>query len=194
MQIRHAKKDDAPALARLINLAGEGIPYYLWSINDDAGGDPFKIGEARAARDSGGFSYTHARVMEHDNDVLGMVLSYSLDDPYSVGDLNELPEIVRPLVLLESQAPGSWYINAIATVEFYRGQGIASTLLADSETHAAEQGFTQASLIVASENTQARKLYLKLGYQLRNSLPVVEYPGCMHGGHWELMVKKLSAS
>lgn len=191
MTIQDAQKSDAAALAYLINQAGEGIPYYLWSLQAGVGEDPFAIGAQRAARDAGGFSYQHARIIRQGQDVVGMLLSYQLDDPYAIDDLEDVPAIVRPLVILESKAPGSWYINAIATVESARGKGIATRLLCDAEDMAAHKGIEQMSLIVASENHPAKNLYLKLGYAVQAALPVVEYPGCLHGGDWELMVKRL---
>ncbi len=192
MNIQDAQKSDAEALAYLINLAGEGIPYYLWSTKAEAGVDPFAIGKQRASREEGGFSYTNASVVRNGANVVGMILSYQLDDPYITGDLDDVPEVVRPLVVLESKAPGSWYINAIATVDAYRGKGLATRLLTDAEARASAKGIHQMSLIVASENTSARDLYLKLGYEIRASLPVVDYPGCLHGGNWELMIKTLA--
>ena len=194
MKIENAEKEDARDLAYLINMAGEGLPYYLWSKIVTGDEHPFDIGEQRASREEGGFSYKNARVVRCDSDVVGMIIDYRLDDPYETGELDEYPEPVRPLVQLESKAPGSWYVNAIATVESQRGQGIASSLLQEAEEIATKQGISQMSLIVSSENDLAKALYTKLGYETRASLPVVDYPGCLHGGYWELMTKDLSGA
>jgi hypothetical protein len=32
---------------------------------------------------------------------------------------------------------------------------------------------------------------LKIGYESISSLPVVDYPGSLHAGNWELMVKNI---
>jgi ribosomal protein S18 acetylase RimI-like enzyme len=61
--------------------------------------------------------------------------------------------------LLEAQAPGSWYINAIATFERYRGIGVARMLLREAEDQAVLDNCKQMSLIVASENIRAKDLY-----------------------------------
>lgn len=191
MQIQDAEKADAKDLAQLINLAGEGIPAYLWSLMADATLDPLEFGALRAAREEGGFSYRNARVVREGAVVAAMVISYQLEDPYVIDDLEEVPEVVRPLILLESKAPGSWYVNALATVESQRGKGIATRLLEDAEVKARTQGVTEMSLIVASENRSARALYMKQGYTLRASLPVIPCPAYLHGGQWELMTKTL---
>ena len=45
--IRRATADDAPALADFINMAGEGMPLYLWGQMAKDGEDPWQIGRRR---------------------------------------------------------------------------------------------------------------------------------------------------
>ncbi|MDG3085029.1 GNAT family N-acetyltransferase [Vibrio hannami] len=194
MKIVDAIKEDAADLAYLINLAGEGIPEYLWSGMVEDSESPFDVGKRRAAREEGGFSYKNARVIKLQDSVAGMIISYQLDDPYIIDNIEEFPDVVRPLVLLEEKVPGSWYINAIATKEEFRGRGVAHQLMIEAESKAKSFKARSMSLIVASENVAAKNLYLKLGYEKVHSLPVVEYPNSIHGGDWDLMIKKLESS
>jgi ribosomal protein S18 acetylase RimI-like enzyme len=191
MQIENAKKEQARELAFLINLAGEGIAEYLWSGMAQGDQLPMDVGAMRAAREDGGFSYKNALVCVSNGELLGMILSYRQPQPYEIGDISEYSEIIRPLVLLESQAPGSWYINAIATFEKHRGLGVAQKLLKKAEECAKLEDCATMSLIVASESIKAKRLYTHLGYEEVSSLPVVPYPGCLHAGQWILMTKKL---
>ena len=192
MEIRKATRESARDLAYLINLAGEGIPEYLWRGMIEGDETAMDVGARRAARDEGGFSYINAKVCVTDDALLGMILSYRQPDPYQTGPLAELPEVVRPLVTLEARAPGSWYVNAIATFEQHRGKGVARELMADAEVLARAAGCSLMSLIVASENAGARRLYRQLGFDDAASLPVVPYPGALHGGSWVLMLKRLA--
>lgn len=144
MFIRNATKEDAEALAYLINLAG-------------------------------------------------MLLSYKIPDPYLLGDLTEYPELIHPLVKLEAKVSGTWYINAVATFEEFRGKGIATRLLQEAENQAHQADCHTLSLIVASENTNAVKLYEQLGFIRISALPVISYEGCMHGGDWLLMTRDIRA-
>jgi len=194
MTIQSAVKENAADLAYLLNLAGEGIPRYLWSEMTVDGQDPMEVGRTRAEREEGGFSYTNARVRMEAGIVQGMIVSYQQPDPYSVEDIDEYPEVVKPLVLLEAKAPGSWYINAIATFEEFQGRGVARKLLNEAEELAVSAGISEMSLIVASENDRAKSLYEYIGYKFVSSLPVVSYPGCLHGGDWVLMVKGLGSA
>jgi ribosomal protein S18 acetylase RimI-like enzyme len=183
----------APRLAYLINLAGEGLPEYLWSGMAEADESPLDVGSRRAARTEGGFSYTNARVCMESGVLLGMIVAYRLPDACDVGDLAGYPAPVRPLVQLEARAPGSWYVNAVATYPEHRGRGVARALMADAAGRARAAGCEVMSLIVASGNAAALGLYDAIGYQVARTLPVVPYPGCPHGGEWVLMTHRLSS-
>ena len=191
MNIRDATMNDVKDLALLINLAGEGLPVLLWRELAEQGQDPLAIGALRAAREEGSFSYRHARILEIDGSIAGMLLSYGLPDPYDIGALDDCPAVVRPLVELEARVPGSWYINAIATYERFRGRGVASALMSAGQDMAHAARATRLSLIVASENEGAHALYLKLGYQEIGSRPIVAFPGGPQSGQWLLMVRSV---
>jgi len=191
MEVRTASKEDARDIAYLINLAGEGMPFYFWAQTASDGEDPFEIGVQRAARTSGNFSYRNVHIIENNHSVAGMVLGYLQPNPYDLSDISVYPDIVRPAVELEALAPGSWYINAIATYREHRGKGVATALLKTSEELAFTARTKTMSLIVASENKGAKRLYEKAGYQVIDKRPVVIYDGCLHGGDWLLMIKEL---
>ena len=191
MEIRDALKKDAGDLAFLINSAGEGIPEYLWKGMVEGSESPLEVGARRASREEGNFSYTNARVCIENDVLLGMILSYRQPDLYETGDLSDCPDVVRPLVVLEAQAPGTWYINAIATYENHRGKGVARKLTEDAQVRARSRGCDRLSLIVASENAGAKRLYEYIGFKDVSSMPVIPYPGCLHGGNWVLMTKRI---
>ena len=46
---RMATPDDAPALADLVNFAGEGLPLHLWAEMAEPGQDPWEVGCRRQA-------------------------------------------------------------------------------------------------------------------------------------------------
>lgn len=192
MTIRNAQPQDAVDLARLMNIAGEGLPFYLWR-QDAPGADPLSCGIERVQRESGAFSYRNARVLEREGHIAGMLLGYPLDDPFEPGDISRFPALVVPLVELEAEAAGSWYINAVATYPELRGCGVASALMRDAEYRAREAGCHTLALIVAEQNRNAADLYRKLGYLPRASRAVVPYPGATQGGRWLLMIKPLAS-
>lgn len=185
---RRATMADARSLAALIDCAGDGIPSLLWESSAGPGEEPLHVGERRAARTGVNFSYENAIVGENQGRVSCMLLNYPLDDT-DPGDLSEVPEFVRPLVRLECRAPGSWYINAIAVFPEYRGRGLGTALLAIAHALAREHGRDQTSLIVASSNERAKRLYEREGYQVVSAEPVVSYPRLHMCGEWLLMLR-----
>ena len=188
--LRPARKDDARALALLIDIAGEGFGNYLWAQSAGPGENALDVGMKRARREEGGFSYRNATLAEREGAVAGLLLGYRLDDPYDAGDLNALPELVRPLVELESFAPGSWYINALAAFPQFRNQGLGTLLLREAGRLAMRSGAEIVSLIVAEENEDAMRLSRRTGYREAMRRPLVPFPGLGRGGDWVLMTRR----
>jgi ribosomal protein S18 acetylase RimI-like enzyme len=88
--------------------------------------------------------------------------------------------------------PGSWYVNVLATFPEFRRKGIGAALLAIAERRARQAGAPSLSVIVASWNDAAARLYASAGYAVLAREPVVTFPGFPPEGDWILMVKPLS--
>jgi ribosomal protein S18 acetylase RimI-like enzyme len=189
---RPATKADASALAVLVDIAGEGMPAYMWSTLAAPGQSVLEFGRERAQRDGGGFSWRNAVVAEVNGEVAASLVGYRLDDPYDLGALADMPEIVQPLVKLEAKAPGSWYVNVLATFPEFRGRGIGAKLLEIAERNGSETGAPALSVIVASWNATAMRLYRRAGYAALASEPAIVFPGSHREGDWVLMVKSLA--
>ena len=176
--IRPARPGDARVLAKLIDIAGEGIPHHLWSGMAGPGESPLDVGEARARRDGGGFSWRHAVVAETGGAVTGMMLGYPVAEP-TTEDRSAgpgLPPVIRPFVELEHEAPGTYSVNALAVLPGRRGAGIGGRLMAAAEVQALAAGIARMSIQVFSQNTGAVQLYLRLGYVEAGSRPVLDHP------------------
>ena len=189
---RPAIKADAAALAVLVDIAGEGMPAYMWSTLAAPGQSVLELGRERARRETGGFSYNNAIVAEIDGEIAASLVGYRLDEPYDLGVLDDMPPIVHPLVRLEAKAPGSWYVNVLATFPEFRRRGIGAKLLAIAEDKAREEGAPALSVIVGGWNEAAAELYGRAGYAARASDKAILFPGCPYEGDWVLMVRSLS--
>jgi ribosomal protein S18 acetylase RimI-like enzyme len=188
-RLRAARREDAEVLARLTDMAGHGMPAYMWAQAASAGETPLEIGARRFQRDEGNFSWRNAWVIEVAGAVAAGLIGYRQPEPYDVSGLDGFPAILRPLIWLEARAPGSWYVNVVAALPEHRGRGLGSLLLADAERRAHEVGARSLSLIVAAENVGAVRLYERIGYRDTARQPVVGYPGCEFGSDWVLMTK-----
>jgi ribosomal protein S18 acetylase RimI-like enzyme len=189
---RPATKADAATLAVLVDIAGEGMPSFMWSTLKAPGQSVLEFGRERARRDTGGFSYKNAVIAEIGCEVAAALVGYRLDDPYDLeGSLTETTDFVQPLVRLEAKAPSSWYVNVLATFPEFRHRGIGGELLVVAKTKAREAGAPALSVIVGSWNDDAARLYVSAGYSKVASEPAILFPGSPHEGDWVWMIKSL---
>ena len=190
--IRQAESSDAESLAKLINLAGEGIPNWLWTRACVEGQTPLEIGTLRAKRKTGGFSYTHAMVAEPHGYPIGMVLSYAITEA-PTEDPDDLPAPIAPFVALEKLSVNTWFINALAVFAEGQNQGYGSQLLAAAENLARANGFDRMSIQVYAQNIGAVRLYARHGYKQVASDPVRLHPSPpYYTGDVLLLMKSLS--
>ena len=72
--LRPARLSDAARLAELVNYAGEGMPLYLWGKLATPETSAWEVGRQRAARETGGFSYKNAVMIEAEGEVAGCLI------------------------------------------------------------------------------------------------------------------------
>lgn len=161
--IRPATPDDAPALARFVVLAGEGLPLVFWKGLAQPGESVWDVGAARARRDAGSFSWRNAVVAETGGEAVGAAVFYPIPDAPEPVDLADIHPLVRPLVVLEAKAPGHVYLNVLAVAQEHQGSGVGRLLL-DAFSAAARAGGRPAAIIVRDENARAAALYARAGY------------------------------
>jgi ribosomal protein S18 acetylase RimI-like enzyme len=186
---RRAKPEDAPALAEFINFAGEGLPLYLWTKMAGSGETPWDVGRMRARREEGGFSYRNAVVMDCDGEVVAGIVGYLLPDLPEAIDCDKMPAMFVPAQELENLAPGTWYLNALATRPQFRGRGYGARLLALAERLAKDQGAKGVSILVSDANSGARRLYRRCGYREFAKRPMVKEDCEIPGENWLLLTK-----
>lgn len=188
--VRAATRQDAAAMSELVNIAGEGMPLYLWTGMAEDGQSPWQIGRERAMRESGGFSYRNTTVFEKAGKAAGALIGYPLDPEPHPDSTRDLPPMFVPLQELEDLAAGSWYVNVLAAYPEFRGMGVGTRLLEEADKHAADAGSDGLSIIVSDANTGARKLYERQGYVEAASRPMVKDGWGSDGENWVLLIKR----
>lgn len=185
--LRLATETDAHALADLVNFAGEGLPLYLWTGLAKDGQDPWEIGRARQAKKA---REGQIIVVDHGDGAVAGLTGYKIgSDPVEIGE--GFAALFRPLQELENQALDTWYVNVLACYPEHRGQGLGGRLLDLAEDLARGEGVACTSLIVASANTGARRLYERKGYRERASARCVKESWDTANDAWLLMIKNL---
>lgn len=185
--IRPARKTDASEMVVLIDSAGYGMPLWMWGGMRTDEPSVLEVGRERAMRDEGLISYRNAHILEADGVAAGMLICYRIDDPYDVGDLSTLPEAFRPMVELEAQVPGSWYIFVLAVHGEYRGRGFGGLLLEHAEALGRASGARTVSVGVEDRNQGAYRLYQRSGFREVARRPRVPFPSD-HTGSRELVM------
>lgn len=189
--IRPATPQDAGALAALVNFAGEGLPIYLWTKMATSREDPWSVGRARARREEGSFSYRNATIIDEDGSVAACLIGYPLSEEPAPIDEMTMPAMFVPLQQLENLAPGTWYVNVLATYPKWRNKGLGTALLKHAEKLAVTAGVNKGmSVIVADNNKAARRLYERIGYREVADRPMVKENWKSSGSAWILLVKE----
>lgn len=188
MLIREARASDAGHLVRFINMAADDLPLHFWRKSVGPEGDPWAYGKERAARDTGNFSYRNAWLAEVEGEVAACLLGYPAEEEPGPID-PETPAIFVPLLELEALAPGSWYLNVLATYEAFRGKGCGSALLAHAEEIARRAGHKTISLIAEDTHLDALRLYTGKGYREVARRPVVKGDWAVDAKEWILFTK-----
>jgi len=188
-RVRPASAADADDLARLVDIAGEGLPRYLWERMAAPGESAWDVGRARAARVEGSFSYRNATIAEVEGKIAACLVGYPLEDEPAPIDRAAMPAMFVPLQELENLAPGTWYVNVLAVYPEFQGQGIGSGLLTVAEARAREAGSRGLSIVVSDGNEGARRLYRRHGYGERAARPMVKEAWENPGENWLLLVK-----
>jgi ribosomal protein S18 acetylase RimI-like enzyme len=189
--IRSATLQDAVALAELVNFAGEGLPFYLWTKMAENGEDPWSVGTARARREEGSFSYRNATVIAEDRRVAACLIGYPLSEEPAPIDEAAMPAMFVPLQQLENLAPGTWYVNVLASYPQWRNIGLGTALLKHAEKLTFAAGVKKGmSVIVADNNKAARRLYERMGYRPVADRPMVKENWESPGSAWILLLKE----
>ena len=189
--LRAAVQDDAEALVDFILMAGDGVPEYLWGSMAAPGEAVLDVGARRARRDEGGFSWRNAVIADGTNGPAAGLIGYALPEAPEPVNPDDLPPPVRPLLALEAQVPGSWYINVIATRPAWRRQGLAQALMDEAEKRAHATGRRALSLVVSSDRHAARALYEAQGFVTMAVLPKAAEGPVQGGPDWVLYRKPL---
>jgi len=187
--MRLATERDGAALADLVNFAGAGAPYCLWTALARCDEDPWWVGAERQSKRA---EAGEVIVLEESGAVVAALMGAAIGaDPPASAD--EEPPMLRPIRALERKAPNTLYVSALATFPRARGRGLGQRLLAHAEKCAAAEGLRGVSIICSDGNTGALRLYERLGYSEIASAPIVKNGWESDSTNWILLFKETAA-
>lgn len=166
MIIRRAKPEDSSMISTHILLAMEDIAYHF--IGEKSREKAFQLMNSLVQEEANQYSYRNCWVAVLDNDIVGTAVVYD------GALLNELRKPVETKIQTmfnrsfnpedETQA-GEYYIDCVGVSQNQQGKGIGSAIfqfLIEEYVHKRKETL---GLLVDIDNPDAKRLYLKLGFE-----------------------------
>lgn len=180
--IRAAVADDAPELARLIDMAGGGVYAFLLDGLMPGLTAPEMLTPGLAGR-TGSLSYRQSGVAEMSGRIVGVAHGYPVDW-VRMEDYSGLPpdRVEHLAAFSATQDWGSYFLSALAVDPALRRRGIAGSLLAWFYERARTGGFDRVTLHVWSDNEGAQRLYAGQGFAELGRAAIPWHPRLPHEG------------
>ncbi len=155
-------RSEAAELAILIDIASHGFAAWLWygGVLAKSAETAFEDGRNRLRQDSGLGTWSDAVVAVLEEEVVGVSVSYGIDA--SILEIEPKHPVLAPLLALQREVVGHWFIDSLGVYRAHRGKGIGGALLENEFIRAGE---AQVSLITESHNEKAQALYKRNGFE-----------------------------
>lgn len=185
VSLRDATRGDAADLALLVDIASHGFASWLWhgAVVTGTADTPLEQGRSKLAEDGGIGAWQDATVAELEGAIAGAAIGYRLTE--AVRDMEAAHARLEPVMALQKQAVGSWFISTLAVYRQQRGKGVGRCLLLDQMRRADGRS---VSLITESHNEVAQALYRRHGFSERARLDAVPLFEKARRYAWVLMV------
>lgn len=123
------------------------------------------------------FSKEYCTIVERDDVAVGQIIAYPADqiailnggvikalrESYK-GPADELALIERQIINSEEAFEGEYYIDSVAVMPAFRGQGVGKELISHAEKLGKAEGYSKISLLAEDKNEKAFNIYKALGY------------------------------
>ena len=188
--LRKAVVADAAERAVLDDMAGNGLPSWLWqrSANTKAGDTALAFGRRMMMEEMPPWGWRNSVIAQAGGRIAGMVTSYRM--PVDTGEPGENEPVLKPIFELMSQAAGQWYVDALAVYEEWRGRGVGAALLSNVMEQAAGNKCESICLIVSSDNVPARGLYERNGFRQEVERGYIARSGQPVAGKYHLFMRR----
>ena len=166
--IRQAKSDDAELVAPLIVQAmGELACYFTGKESIE---QAIPLFESLFIQTENQYSHDNTLVFEEEGNILGSITSYDGSKLYEYRErlLNFIKEAyqIEDLKLEDETQVGEFYLDTLSVSPNAQGKGVGTKLIKASIEKAKNKGFSRVGLLVDLENTNAKRLYERLGFKV----------------------------
>lgn len=191
---RQGTKSDCRSIAELDYIAAGGAVEYLFRdlVPNMTATDVLTNG---LEQDEYPHTYRSAIVAEHDDQIVGLALSYPAKFHCITDELkNFLPQdrLEHFHDFFSSRVDGSYLLDAICVHEQYQRNGIGKELLEHTIRKARSEGYDTLSLIVFADNTVAINFYFNNDFERVKSIDLKRNELLPHDGGCLLMKRDLN--
>ena len=185
VQLRDATLDDAPFIARVV-LAGIDM-LDIDAILPEGQRSIYEHLIEISRMDDTLYSYCNTRIAEIDGNKVGALVSY---DGAQYAKMREITfDLVQQTSGLDlthnamETGPGEFYLDSMAILADFRGNGIGKMLMLDRMDFAMENGFQKVTLLVDKDKPHLQKYYESLGFTFSEEMFVF--------GSWYFKLEKI---
>ena len=184
--IRRAERRDAAELAILVDLSSHGIASWLWygAVLDGTTQTALEHGRNQLRRDEERAGWKDASLAEVDGETAGVVIGHLVDASFA--DEAAPHPVFEPILRLQQQVIGHWFIDSVGVYLHHRGHGIGRKLLDHELARAAGRS---VSLITESTNEVALGLYKSRGFAEAARLASVSIDDNSKQHDWVLLTR-----
>ncbi|KQU69894.1 acetyltransferase [Aminobacter sp. DSM 101952] len=184
--IRRAERRDAAELAILVDLSSHGLASWLWygAVLDGTTQTALEHGRNQMRHDDERAGWKDASLAEVDSEIAGIVIGH-LVDPSFADEVAPHP-VFEPILALQKQVVGNWFIDSVGVYRHHRGRGIGRHLVAHELSRAAGRA---VSLITESDNEVALGLYGSHGFEEIARQPSVSTDTYSKKHDWVLLTR-----
>jgi ribosomal protein S18 acetylase RimI-like enzyme len=188
IDIRPARRGDAPHVATLMDIAGHGIEAEFWSANVDEDRSPSAAARRLVIEDpTVPYHLSRAWMITVDGEVAGALIGRLIAGSEAIH--GGFPDYFAPLLALEARVPGFWTVVGLAVYREFRGLGLARRLLDHAERLGREERAAGLSIVVEDTNTAALSLYRRVGFVERETRSWLAYGTRTGPSAWVLLTR-----
>lgn len=184
MQLRHATINDCADLAILDNIAGHGLPLWLWqdAVARGRADDAIEWGKEHYADLSQPCNWSNAAVATVDGETAGAAVGFFI--PEETRFPTDGDAVLAPLMRLFAKAAGSRVLDMLAVYRRFTRRAIARALLRDQISSADDK---PVSIVAANDNAPALTLYRSEGFAEVTREPFVPFNDTQTTTSWLLL-------
>jgi len=184
--IRRAERRDAAEMAILVDLSSHGLASWLWygAVLEGATQTALEHGRNQMRRDNERAGWKDASLAEVEGEIAGLVIGH-LVDPSFADEVAPHP-VFEPILGLQKQAIGNWFIDSVGVYRHHRGRGIGRRLVDHELARAAGHA---VSLITEGDNDVALGLYKSSGFEEVTRLPSIPLDDNGKKHDWVLLTR-----